>query len=108
MAERGAPIGNTNATKDKRLITDALRRAAAQNADKLKEACEKIIENAANGDLASFNVLADRLDGKPAQALNIGGQEDNPLLVAPANERPKVDKEKWLEAHGIEQIEKAG
>lgn len=103
-----APQGNTNAKKENRLITDALKRAAAQNPDMLREACMKVLEDAASGNLAAFNTLADRLDGKPAQALNVGGQEDNPLLVAPVHERPKVDKNKWLEAHGIEQIEKAG
>ena len=70
MAKKGGQLGNTNATKEKRMITDALRRVVAQGPDKLKKACEKLLENAANGDIASFNVIADRLDGKPKQTLD--------------------------------------
>lgn len=73
MAEKGGQPGNKNAVKEKRLVTDALRRAAAQNPDKLREACIKVIEDAANGNLAAFNALADRLDGKPAQSLSVDG-----------------------------------
>jgi len=75
----GAPVGNKNAAKEKRIITNALRRAVAQNPDKLKEACEKVLEDAVNGNLAAFNSIADRLDGKPT--LTIAGDEDNPLEV---------------------------
>lgn len=67
MAEKGGQPGNKNAVKETRMVTSALKRAAAQNPDKLREACEKVIEEAANGNLAAFNVLADRLDGKPTQ-----------------------------------------
>ena len=75
----GAPKGNTNAKIENRLVTNALKRVAAQNPDKLKKACEKVLEEAVNGNLAAFNTIADRLDGKAAQALMISGDEDNPL-----------------------------
>jgi hypothetical protein len=65
----GAPKGNQNARQDNRMITNALRRAAAQNPDKLREACERVVFDAAEGNLAAFNVLADRLDGKAAQVV---------------------------------------
>ena len=42
----GAPKGNTNATKEHRLITNALRRAVVQSPDKLKKACEKVLDDA--------------------------------------------------------------
>jgi len=71
MAEKGGQKGNQNATKDKRMITDALKRVVAQGPDKLKKACEKILENAANGDLAAFSVIADRLEGKPSQSIGL-------------------------------------
>ena len=70
----GAPEGNTNAARQKREVTNALRKAAAQNPDKLKAACEKVLEKAVEGDLAAFNVLADRLDGKPVQAVEGTGE----------------------------------
>jgi len=76
----GAPKGNSNATKEKRLITNALRRAVVQNPDKLRKACEKVLDDAVEGNLGAFNTIADRLDGKPAQDHNIGGDEDNPVV----------------------------
>ena len=71
----GAPEGNTNAAKDSRLITNALRRVVTQSPDKLRAACEKVLEDAQNGNLAAFNVIADRLDGKPPQSLDIGNKD---------------------------------
>lgn len=79
MASRGGQPGNTNGTKEKRLVTDALRRAATQSPDKLRKACESVLQKAADGDLASFNAIADRLDGRPAQNHTIGGDKENPL-----------------------------
>ena len=84
--ESGGQPGNTNSTADKRLVTSALRRAVAQNPDKLRTACEKVLDDAVDGSLAAFSVIADRLDGKPAQDHNVGGQEDNPLLARIINE----------------------
>jgi len=69
----GAPIGNQNGVKETRLITNALRRAVVQNPEKLRTACEKVVEDAANGNLASFNAMADRLDGKPPQSTTFDG-----------------------------------
>ena len=79
MAQKGGQPGNTNATKDKRMVTDALRRAAAQNPDKLRKACMAVLAKAEEGDLAAFGVLADRLDGKPAQTMTLAGDEENPI-----------------------------
>jgi len=66
----GAPLGNKNATKENRLITDALRRVVVQNPNKLKKACETILSDAEDGNLAAFKEIADRLDGKPAQSID--------------------------------------
>lgn len=77
----GAPKGNTNARKENRLITDELRRVCTQSPEKLKKACEKVLENAVEGNLGAFSVIADRLEGKPAQALIHQGDEENPLQV---------------------------
>jgi hypothetical protein len=77
----GAPKGNTNASKDNRMVTDALKRAAAQNPDKLREACLKVLQDAAEGNLAAFNTLADRLDGRPSQTNVLAGDPDNPVTI---------------------------
>jgi len=67
----GAPLGNKNATTEKRLITDALRRVVTQNPEKLKKACEKIMDDAVEGNIAAFNMMSDRLEGKPAQSVDL-------------------------------------
>ena len=77
----GAPKGNQNGVKEKRLITDALRRVVTQSPGKLKIACEKILDDAMEGNLAAFTVIADRLDGKPAQSVTVSGDEDAPLVT---------------------------
>lgn len=77
----GAPVGNTNGKKENRLITDALRRAVVQNPDKLKKACEGILDQAADGNLPAMQFIADRLDGKPGQSVIVGGDIDNPLEI---------------------------
>ena len=70
----GAPKGNTNSRKENRLITDELRRVVTQSPKKLKEACEKVLSDAVEGNLAAFTVMADRLDGKPAQSVSLDGE----------------------------------
>jgi len=77
----GAPQGNTNGKKENRLITDALRRAVVQSPEKLRNACDALLEQAEEGNIAAFNVIADRLDGKPAQSMTLAGDEDAPLIT---------------------------
>ena len=77
----GAPEGNKNAVKETRLITNALRRVVVQSPDKLKKACEKVLEDAVDGNLAAFTVIADRLDGKPAQTNILEGNDEKPLVL---------------------------
>ena len=78
----GAPKGNTNGKKENHLITDALRRAVVQSPEKLRKACIKVLDDAVEGNLAAFNTIADRLDGKPAQTNILQGDEDNPIAIA--------------------------
>lgn len=65
-----APLGNNNGAKQNRMVTDMLRRVAAQNPGKLRAACEALLEKAVGGDIQAFNTFADRLDGKPNQTLD--------------------------------------
>lgn len=79
----GAPVGNTNAAKA-RIWTEAIKRAISRryNGDLshgLDKLADDFIAAVATGDLASFKELGDRLEGKPAQAVTLGGDEDNPL-----------------------------
>lgn len=68
----GAPKGNKNAAKSK-LFDAALRRYLTQNPDDLRIAVEKFVGMAKAGELPAIRELADRLDGKPAQSMEISG-----------------------------------
>jgi hypothetical protein len=46
---------------------------------KLREIARAHIEKAAAGDMQAIKELADRLDGKPAQALEHSGPDSNPI-----------------------------
>jgi hypothetical protein len=86
----GAPLGNQNGKKG-RLWADAIRRAVARkhNGDLnhgLDTLAEKLIDAVANGDLHAIKEFGDRLDGKPAQAL-IGGDENDPAIKIQQIER---------------------
>ena len=57
-----------------------MNRAIAQDDGvKLRSAAEKLLELAAAGDVPALRELGDRLDGKPAQALTVTGDPENPL-----------------------------
>lgn len=44
-----------------------------------KIALNLVIKAVVDGDLSAIREVKDTLDGKPAQAVNIGGQDDNPV-----------------------------
>lgn len=76
----GAPKGNTYSSANNRLVANTLRKLAVQEEYKrLHKMCTKIFDKAEEGDIAAATFVADRLDGKPAQSLTIGGDESNPL-----------------------------
>ena len=79
MAERGAQPGNKNASKNK-IWHEAIRRVVTQENGKLLRAtAERLVTEAANGDVAALRELGDRLDGKAVQA--ISGDLDLNLTV---------------------------
>ena len=75
----GAPLGNQNARKENRLVRETLKRLAVQNPDKLRAACEKLLDAASGGDLSAFKEFRDTLDGRPTQAIVGGDEDDNPI-----------------------------
>jgi len=84
LAARKTP--SKGAKPDKSFV-DALRIAVNEPIDpkdkkgrrKLRALADKLVEKALDGDTQAINHIADRLDGKPSQAINVGGQEDNPI-----------------------------
>lgn len=77
----GAPVGNTNATRQKRLFSKALLRALSQNPVRLEGLVEKLIGWAEAGESWAFCELLNRLDGKAPQPIVGGDDEDNPITV---------------------------
>jgi hypothetical protein len=77
----GAPVGNQNAAKS-RAFYGALQRAIAQDDGKrLRDAAEKLLDLAAQGEAWAVKELADRLDGKSAQSVTVAGDPENPLAI---------------------------
>lgn len=77
-----APLGNQNAARAK-LFHDALKRALARSGgsvDKgLNKVCDKLVDAALAGEQWAIKEVADRVEGKPAQSLSIGNDEDKPF-----------------------------
>lgn len=75
MAKRGAPFGNKNGVADKPW-TNALERALAQYSDgnlkagqALRGIADGVVKRALAGDAIACKEIAERLDGKPVQAI---------------------------------------
>lgn len=87
MSTGGAPKGNQNAAKGKRW-QEALVKALAQFENKdagiemgqaLSKIAEKVVAQAIAGERDAIQEIGNRLDGKPAQALEHSGPEGTPL-----------------------------
>lgn len=75
----GAPVGNQNAKKAK-LWEGALKRALARAAGSVELGLDKIADNcvaeALTGDKDARVEIACRMDGKPAQAVTVAGDDE--------------------------------
>ena len=72
---RGAPKGNQNAHTG-RIWNAAIQRALAKRSKgdmvkTLDKLAEKLLINCDDGDMQALKELGDRLDGKPAQAIDL-------------------------------------
>lgn len=76
----GAPKGNNNAGKGRRFASTLEARIEELGA--MKEIVNALINKAIDGDMQAIKEIGDRLDGKPKQQIDVGGQEDNPLVTA--------------------------
>lgn len=78
--ETGAQPGNQNAAKGKE-FRQTLKRVLARRGETatkgLEAVCEKLVDSALAGEAWAVKEIADRYDGKPAQAI-IGGDADDP------------------------------
>lgn len=76
----GAPVGNQNA-RDGREFREALRRAMAHRGEgdyrhTLLKIAGGLVDKALEGDLPAIREVADREDGKAAQAMILNGDEN--------------------------------
>jgi hypothetical protein len=85
----GAPKGNTNSARGK-AFTDALKRMIARRGEGdaipyeggLNKLAEVLVEEAIDNRQAwAMQEIANRLDGKPAQSVELTGDEDRPLTM---------------------------
>lgn len=99
--------GNANSgSKREKLIGDALRVAAKrvhegdpQGRIKLAVAAAKIVDLACDGDIAAFKEIADRIDGKPHQSMEVETTVRQYVIGAKA-ERPTPKA--WQQQHAPE------
>jgi hypothetical protein len=76
-----APEGNSN-NKRGTMWNDALRKALVQSDYKqLHSAAKALLDKAAEGEQWAIKELADRLDGKAFQSVQVSGDPDNPLGI---------------------------
>lgn len=81
MAKAGAPVGNQNAAKSK-LVADALRKLVVQDDRKKFSAGLKAVMDAfGDGEPWAVQFVRDTLDGKPAQAVSVAGEDGQPLTI---------------------------
>ena len=76
MAWEKGQSGNPEGRKPNKPFLDALQRAIAQeDAKRIRDAAEKLLTAAANGEPWALQMLADRLDGKPKQQVDVGNAD---------------------------------
>lgn len=102
MARAGAPNGNENAFQGK-LVRQAILNALGSKSRAgalvtLNQIMSKVAEKALNGDLESAKFLADRIDGKAAQSVELS--TPNGLQIEASN-RPTITQVEWLRLHGV-------
>lgn len=83
----GAPEGNQNSTREKRMLTSILKRELIQRPEDALAIANKIITAAKAGEPWAVKELFDRVEGKPKQPVVGGDEDDSPLAVVHKIER---------------------
>lgn len=76
--------GNPGGKPKEKLFHQALMmqlKEAGEDLPMLREVATQLIDKAKEGDLPAIKELADRLDGKPAQQLNLAGHDGGAFNV---------------------------
>lgn len=76
--------GNPRGGSAQKPFADALRMeiaAAGKEHKKLRQIAKALLNEAANGNLKAIKEVADRLDGRPAQAVEMAGRDGGPVEI---------------------------
>ena len=74
--------GNTNSSKNNRLMNDTLRRVLVQNeALRARNISEALVTKAEDGDISAIKEVFDRMEGKAIAKTELSGDEDAPLVM---------------------------
>lgn len=77
--QSGNPDGGRKAKLWRDAIARAIKRREETDPLALEKLADKLIVKVEDGDIAAIKEFGDRLDGKPAQAI-IGGDDDDPAI----------------------------
>ena len=102
MAFQKGQSGNPSGRKVEKPITDAIRMALSEEHEatgkkKLRVLAEKMVNEAIDGIIQAMKEVADRMEGKPAQSMELTGDPEAPLQVVSAK---PLDPEAWAKAYG--------
>lgn len=95
MAWTRGQSGNPRGRAAEKPFADALRmeiKAGGDDHQKLRAIARKLLEKAEEGDMQAINCLADRLDGKPRQSVEMTGDVPHYVIRAP---EPCRTAEEW-------------
>jgi hypothetical protein len=77
----GAPEGNQNSTREKRMLNAALKRHLVQNPEDAVKIITKMVEAAKAGEPWAVKEVFDRESGKPKQPVVGGDEDDEPIRI---------------------------
>jgi hypothetical protein len=86
--QSGNPAGRGVGEKPFRNALLASLKKADGDAEKIQLVADKLVANAINGDTTAIREIADRLDGKPAQAVDVSGDDSRIIVEIRRFDRP--------------------
>jgi hypothetical protein len=79
----GAPVGNTNSSRNNRMWADTIRRVIAQSdGEALRRVAEALVLKAQEGDISAIKELGDRIDGKSVATTELTGVDGSQLPLS--------------------------
>lgn len=73
--------GNQAAAKGRTVEKLIERINLQEDSKRLRQGLEVLMDKVADGDQRALEFVTERLDGKARQAIDVGGQEDNPIVT---------------------------